>query len=445
MQSRRQQNQGRLVLVPPLDQMVPAEHRLRRLDKVLDLSFVHEAVRDQYSQTLGRPSIDPEVILRLFLLQAIDGLPHVRELMRQVAVNLAYRWFIGYELDESLPDHSTLSKALDRFGDRVFDELFRRVLQQCKASGLIEGRVLHVDATTIRADLDRDRVGRPDSPDPDARYGKFPGKRTAPGYKQHTMVDGGSRVVVGLTVTPANRSEHDEAVRLLDASVSDLGKPPEAVCGDGAFASGKNYQAFSERGVRLVSPPPKARTYTKDRYYTVEKFVYDEEADEFICPAAKRLRYLRTEAERGRRTYRARRSDCRLCPLKSQCTIGERRHVKVSPDHSALIQLRADSRTDQFRQLYRSRAPVIEGIFAEAKQWHSLGRAWRRGLSKMYIQCWLVASVLNLKRLAGHAGRFLTLSKLIDALKTSTWRLAGLLSETQALESRTIYRALAPL
>lgn len=427
MQTRRQQNQGRLVLVPPLDQMVPADHRLRRLDKVLDLSYVHETVRDQYSQTVGRPSVDPEVIIRLFLLQAIDGIPHVRELMRRAAVDLSYRWFIGYELDESLPDHSTLSKALDRFGDEVFNELFDRVIGQCQASGLIEGKLLHVDATTIRADINKERVDQPGSSDPDARFGKFPGKQTAPGYKQHTMVDSAARVIVGLSVTPANKSEHDVAESLLDTSVSALGKPPEAVCGDAAYASGKNYRVFSERGTRLVSPPPKPRTYTKDRYFTVEKFAYDEAADEFTCPAGKHLQYLRTEPTRGKRTYRARRTDCRDCPLKSQCTTGERRHIKVSPDHASLVQLRADSKTEEFWQLYRSRAPVIEGIFGEAKQWHGLRRSWRRGLSKMYIQCWLVATVLNLKRLARH---FSELLSLFDPQNNLCWSLRRILNAT---------------
>ena len=90
----------------------------------------------------------------------MEGITHVRDLMRQVQVNLAHRWFIGYSLDEKLPDHSTLSKALDRFGDDVFDELFKRSIVQCKRSGLIEGKVLHVDATTIRADIDKNRVNK---------------------------------------------------------------------------------------------------------------------------------------------------------------------------------------------------------------------------------------------------------------------------------------------
>ncbi len=224
-----------MMLLPSLEEFVPQDHYLRRLNRVLELDFVHDVVRDRYCQDNGRPSVDPEVIIRLFLLQAMTGIRSVRELMREVQLHLGYRWFIGYRLDEKLPDHSTLSRALDRFGDEVFNEVFERSIAQCKASGLIEGKVLHVDATTIRADIDRNRVNQPDSPDPDARYGKFPGQRTAPGYKQHTVVDEKKRVVVGLTVSPANEHEHDRTVDLVDQAVAHTGVSPEAVCANAAY------------------------------------------------------------------------------------------------------------------------------------------------------------------------------------------------------------------
>jgi transposase len=400
MQTKREKPDLGMMLLPSLEAFIPEDHYLRGLNRVLDLRFVHEAVRDRYSQDNGRPSVDPEVVLRLFLLQAIEGIPSVRKLMQRVHVDLAYRWFIGYRVDEKVPDHSTLSRAMDRLGDDIFNRLFERSISQCQASGLIEGRVLHVDATTIRADLDANRVDQDDSPDQDARFGHFPDGRLRPGYKQHTVADGKSRVVVGVSVTPANCSEHDEALSVIDAVLGRLARPPDAVCADGAYASGHQYDELAERGIRLVSPPPKARTYTGDRYFTVEDFIYDEEHDEFVCPGGKRLRYVSTEKERGRRNYRAWRSDCRACPVKSQCTKAERRSLKVSSHHGGLVRLRADSKTDDFKRLYSSRAPVIEGVFAEGKQWHGLGRAWRRGLAKMRVQCLLIAAVINLKRLA---------------------------------------------
>ena len=207
MQTRRQPLDNAMTLLPPLEQLIPPDHRLRRLQRVLDLSFIHEAVRDRYCQDNGRPSIDPEVVLRLFVLQAIEGIRSVRELMNEVQVNLAYRWFIGYRIDEPLPDHSTLSRALDRFGNEVFDTLFQRSITQCQASGLIEGKVLHLDATLIRADLDKDKAEQPGCSDPDARFGR---KKGAPGYKQQTVADGKARVVVAVDVMPAN--EHDTVI-----------------------------------------------------------------------------------------------------------------------------------------------------------------------------------------------------------------------------------------
>jgi len=404
MQTKREGLDLGMMLLPSLEEFIPRDHYLRRLNSVLDLSFVHEAVRDRYCQDNGRPSVDPEVVLRLFLLQAIENIPSVRKLMERVHVDLSYRWFIGYRVDEKLPDHSTLSKALDRLGDEVFNQLFEGSISQCQRSGLIEGKVLHVDATTIRADIDANRVNKPTSSDQDARFGKFPGKRMAPGYKQHTVADGRARVVLGLSVTPANHHEHDEAVALVDRVLRRLEKPPDAVCADAAYASGRNYVELAERGIRLVSPPPKAKTYTGDAYFTVEDFEYNEANDMFVCPAGNQLKYVSTEKERGRRNYRAKRSDCRVCPLKTQCTRAERRSIKVSPHHGGLVQLRTDSKTEDFKELYASRAPVIEGVFGEAKQWHGLRRAWRRGLSKMRVQCLLTAAVINLKRLVAVFG-----------------------------------------
>lgn len=400
MQNKRQDTQYRMVLLPPLEEFVSSDHRLRKLDQVLDLSFVHDAVRECYSQDRGRPSIDPEVMVRLFLLQAIEGISHVRELIRAVNENLAYRWFVGYELDEKIPDHSTLSKTLDRFGEKVFNEVFKRSISQCIESGLVSGKILHIDATTIRADLDRDKVAQNNKRcDRDARFGRFPDGKLRPGYKQHTVCDDGSRVVLGIEVTPANESEHDHTIGLVDEVLERLPVAAEVLCGDGAYASGLNYDELKDRGVELISPPPQAKTHTGDRYFTVEDFSYDQKNDVFVCPNRKRLKYVYTEPKRGRRIYRALRGDCSRCPLHSRCTIGDRRELKVTAHHAGLIELRARSKTEEFQALFCSRAPNIEGVFAEGKQWHSLGRAWRKGLSKMKVQCLLIAAVLNFKRL----------------------------------------------
>ena len=398
MQTRRPPLDYGMTLLPPLEQLVPPDHRLRKLNRVLDLSFVHEAVRDRYCQDNGRASVDPEVVLRLFVLQAIEGIRSVRELMNEVQVNLAYRWFIGYRVEEPLPDHSTLSRALDRFGDEIFDTLFQRSIAQCQGSGLIEGRVLHLDATLIRADLDQDKAGRPGCADPDARFGRVKG---APGYKQQTVADGKARVVVAVDVMPANEHDTERAVATVDQAIARTGQCPAVVCADSAYGNGPNAAAMETRDVRLVSPP--RRVHSKDHptdRLTPDDFVYDGARDIYICPAQQELVYIGTEStKKRRRRYRAPTGVCLACPLRARCTKSKRRVLHIGPHHDALRRLRDDAKTDTFRALYRQRGAVIEGVFGEAKQWHGLRRAARRGLANMLMQSLLVAAVLNFKRL----------------------------------------------
>lgn len=413
--------QLQMTLIPPLEAHVPDDYPLRKLNQVLDLEFIHDLVRDYYCQDNGRPSIDPEVIIRLFLIQAIEGIPHVRDLMRRVHLDLGYRWFIGYELDENLPDHSTLSKALDRLGDEVFDELFERSIIQCKHSGLIEGKVLHVDATTIRADIDRNRVDKPDSSDKDARFGRFPDGTKQPGYKQQTIVDDGSRVILGVSVDPANVNEGGTLPTLVKKAAAKLDSQPEAVCADSAYASGKNASACEDEDIRLVSPPATARNKHSHEQFTIEQFEYDDKRDLFICPAGKVLSKVSRKGNKKMRwKYRASVKDCRDCSLKPHCTRTSARCLFVTGHHGALARLRKDSQLTDFKTLYRRRAPMIEGIFAEGKQWHGLGRAWRRGLSKMRVQCLLISAVLNFKRLIGApaplSGLFSTLTIILEWL-----------------------------
>lgn len=395
MQTRRRKLDYGMMLVPPLENLVPADHPLRRLDAVLDLTFIHKAVRDRYCQDNGRPSIDPEVVVRLFILQALENIRSVRKLMIDVSVNLAYRWFIGYSLEEALPDHSTLSRALDRFGNEVFDALFQRSIAQCQASGLIEGKVMHLDATLIRADLDKDKAEQPGCSDPDARFGRQKG---APGYKQQTVADGKARVVVAVDVMPANEHDTERAMATIDQAMMRTGARPDVVCADSAYANGANATAMEARDVRLVSPPQRVRRTDDDRL-TPYDFVYDATRDVYICPAQQELVYIGTATDSNRRRYRAPRNVCPVCPLRSRCTRSQRRVLDISPHHDALKRLREDAETDSFHTLYRMRQAVIEGVFGEAKQWHGLRRAARRGLSNMLMQSLLVAAVLNMKRL----------------------------------------------
>jgi len=389
-----------MMLLPSLEEFLPADDRLRLLDQVLDLAFVHEAVRDRYCQDNGRGSVDPEVVIRLFVLQVFEGIRSVRELMRRVHRDLGYRWFIRYTVTEKVPNHSSLSRALDRFGDVLFNELFARSIAQCRKHGLIDGTVMHLDATVIRADLAAAQVAASDGADPDARFGRSPGGVTIPSYKQQTVVDGQCGVVVGLEVLPGNAHDREQSVETVDQAVQNTGVVPQAVCADSAYANAANAAAMEARGIRLVSPPQRVVvTERGDDPITIDDFDYDAQRDVYVCPAGESLAYVGTErGKRRRRRYRAPQSVCASCPHRARCTRSPRKTLHVVPDRAALVRLREDAQTESFKALYRTRAPVIEGRFGEGKQWHGLRRAWRRGLSNMRVQCYLIAAVLNFKR-----------------------------------------------
>ena len=142
-----------LFVAGSLSSLIPEDHILKRVDAILDLSWLAELVKDTYCIDNGRPGIDPESALRLMLAGFFEGITQDRKLMRQTQVNLAMRWFAGYRLHESLPDHSSLTRIRQRWGADRFHQIFQRIVQQCVDAGLVGGKTVHIDATLIRADV----------------------------------------------------------------------------------------------------------------------------------------------------------------------------------------------------------------------------------------------------------------------------------------------------
>ena len=140
-----------------LEELVPQEHFYRQVEAKLDLSFVRGLVAEVYSAGRGRPSIDPVVFFKLQLIMFFEGIRSERQLMEQVRVNLAHRWYIGYDLDEAVPDHSSLSKIRDRYGLDIFQRFFEEIVERCRAAGLVWGAELYFDGTKVRANADIDK------------------------------------------------------------------------------------------------------------------------------------------------------------------------------------------------------------------------------------------------------------------------------------------------
>ena len=448
MLGRKERDQLELFITGSLRQLVPDDHILARVDRVLDLSWLRDEVADLYCADNGRPGIDPEAAVRLMLAGFLLGLVHDRRLMREAQVNLAIRWFVGYGLHEAWPDHSSLTRIRQRWGAERFRRIFQRTVKACVAAKIANGEVVHIDASLIRADVSWeslverhvDQVDRANqTPDQDAeKQGRQTGKykkvsltdpdatmatnarnrRLEPTYKQHAAVDDLRGVILEIEVTTGEINEGQRIVGQVDATMATTGVPMTTVTADAGYAYAKVYGALERRGIDALIPT-KAEPIRSP--VPLRRFRYDAKHDIVKCPRGKILRPGNPVAH-GRFFY-ARKRDCDRCALASICLSKGRssKGLVISHDYPAL--LRARRRRERWsaadQRLYQRHRWRSEGFHGEAKTWHGLARAVRRGLQNMRIQAYLTASAINLKRLAAALVTLWWALSRLDDMRTS--------------------------
>ena len=448
MLGRKERDQLELFITGSLRQLVPDDHILARVDRVLDLSWLRDEVADLYCADNGRPGIDPEAAVRLMLAGFLLGLVHDRRLMREAQVNLAIRWFVGYGLHEAWPDHSSLTRIRQRWGAERFRRIFQRTVKACVAAKIAIGEVVHIDASLIRADVSWeslverhvDQVDRANqTPDQDAeKQGRQTGKykkvsltdpdatmatnarnrRLEPTYKQHAAVDDLRGVILDIEVTTGEINEGQRIVGQVDATMATTGVPVTTVTADAGYAYAKVYGALERRGIDALIPT-KAEPIRSP--VPLRRFRYDAKHDIVKCPRGKILRPGNPVAH-GRFFY-ARKRDCDRCALASICLSKGRssKGLVISHDYPAL--LRARRRRERWsaadQRLYQRHRWRSEGFHGEAKTWHGLARAVRRGLQNMRIQAYLTASAINLKRLAAALVTLWWALSRLDDMRTS--------------------------
>lgn len=371
MLGHQERLQDELFVAGSLRDLIPDDYILRRVDRVLDLSWLRAEVEDLYCAQNGRPGIDPQAAVRLMLAGFFLGIVHDRTLMREAQMHLGLRWFAGYRLDERLPDHSSLTRIRQRWGPERFKRIFERTVGACVAAGLVGADTLHVDATLIRADVSwrslvaehtetviaentlpaghnhdqapsgaarpgghprvkkrsrkkRSRKKRSRT-DPDATLATSRADiRLEPCYKQHTAVDDRAGVVVDAEVSTGEASEGQQLLEQLDRVETRLGRAAQTVTADGAYAHGANYAALEARGIEAVIPPQAGAKAPKR--IPSARFRYDAKHEVVRCPAGRHLR------RSGRRAhgwvYRARAADCGRCRLRARCP-SRRRPVRA--------------------------------------------------------------------------------------------------------------------
>jgi transposase len=429
-----------------LDDAVPRQHILRKIAACVDFEFVRSLAAPYYSWT-GQPSVDPVVIFKLHLLGYLFNIRSERQLCEEAALNLAWRWFLGYELTEPIPDHSVLTKARHRFGVAVYAQFFKRVVQVCQDRGLIQGRRLYVDSTLVDADaaldsgrsrqLLRQLPGKPEKylakleleadegrsrpqrkrrqrlvgeevcsrTDPDAALvSRRAGRKPRLVHKVHIAVDGGkSRIVTAVTAVPAGHGDGQGLPAILDQHHLNTGNPPEEAVADTGYAGTTAYRTCAHRGVlpSIRGHPSVNRRGGYDR----DRFTYDGAHDRYICPQGHPLVRVHDNVPMQQQIYRASLGDCRACPLRVECNPGAKasRIVSRSFEHELLEAVAEHLKTPRARDALRRRKQFVELAMADAKVRHGMHRAQRRGRENMFIQAVLTAATMNLLKLAQHS------------------------------------------
>ena len=437
MMGRQDADQRRFFYDFCLDDHVPRDHLLRRIDAVLDLGAVRAQLKPFYSHT-GRPSVDPELMMRMLIVGYCYGIRSERRLCDEVHVNLAYRWFCRLGLENTVPDHSTFS--LNRHGrfreSDAFRLMFESVLRRCMAAGLVGGEGFAIDASVLEADASRYHGLAPDeidwndpaldtraareylaaldptpnparkppkviSPsDPAAAWTAKANKRVQFGYGLNYLIDNDHAIIVDVEATPARTYDEVLATRtMIDRTARRFGLKPRRLAADTAYGTGKSLAWLIEHHIE-PHIPVWDMSRRNDGTFARADFIYDHQNDRYICPAGKTLTTTGTLHSDNTYRYIALKRDCDRCPLKAKCCPKQpSRRIPRDPNEDARDYARSLADTEPY-ELSRRQRKKVEMLFAHLKRHLGFERLRLRGLSGANDEFLLAATVQNLRRLA---------------------------------------------
>jgi transposase len=442
--------QGKLHACILLEDLVGQDEFLRKVDKLIDFSFIYDEVRDLYCQNNGRPSVDPVVLVKYLLVGFLDGITSEREIERRVRRDLVYRWFLRLELDGRVPDHSTISQLRRRKfnGSDLFRKIFERVLAMCIEKGLVEGKLLLTDSTHIKANasktseikimvekeagaywsrLDvyekaerarlkmekkaRKQAGKvpktvektTSKTDPNAGILNRPGKPGGFHYLDHQTIDAKCGIIVDAFATAGNTPDCAPFLDRIEHIEDDLGLKIEAVAVDSAYDNSLVHQELEMRKIEIFTPQKALSAFSKVEFAR-EAFAYDQALDAFVCPNGEtlKLRCLQRTESGIFREYRAEPKACRACPYRKKCLAPSQRARKIQVNifEKAVKRHHARDGSPEYRHALKMRQIWCEGTFAAQKARHNLRQIFRRGIEAAQTHCLLSATAINLKRLA---------------------------------------------
>ena len=441
MMGRLEQGQAQLFYAFDLNDAVPQDHLVRSITAVLDLSWLHAELAPHYSNT-GRPSIDPELMIRMLILGYVFAIRSERQLVREVQVNLAYRWFCGLDIEDKVPDHSAFSRARnERFRDsNVLRVVFERVVAACIGARLVGGEGFAVDASLIEADankcrskpgsewdkdIDVSRARRavreyletlddaaygkasPVTPkfvaasDPAAQWTGAQKSKAIFAYADNYLIDTKHGIIVDVEASRAIRQAEVGASRtMILRTERRFGLKPDWLAADTAYGSAENLGWLVEEKGIAPHVPVIDKSAREDGTFSRSDFMYDAERDCYVCPAGADLITTGRVRDGGTLAYLASVNDCRTCPLKSRCCPKTpQRKVPRSIHEAARDVARHITETEAYEQTRRQRKKV-EMLFAHLKRILRMGRLRLRGPRGVQDEFTLAAIAQNLRRMA---------------------------------------------
>jgi transposase len=441
MMGRQTGDQSQLFYLFNLERRIPAGHLLRRINPIVTqiLGELRQKLAPFYSD-IGRPSIDPELMIRMLIIGYCYGIRFERRLCEEVEMHMAYRWFCRLNLDDKVPDHSTFS--VNRHGRFRSGDLLRRVFEAvvraCMDAGLVRGEGFAIDASVMEANASRyhgkppgeidwslperqtraaaEFLGGLEDEDPEANR-KLPkaisptdpcsawtakaNKRVQFGYGLNYMIDVEHAVIVDVEATPARTYDEVAASRtMIDRTETTFGLKPGRLAADTAYGTGKLLAWLLEKDITPHIPVKEGYERTDGMFPRLD-FVYDAARDIYICPNGRLLRTSGTVHDGRAKNYLSHPGDCRVCKLKKRCTRAPFRKIARDINEEARDYARSLTGTPEFARSSNQRKK-IEMRFAHLKTHHRFERMRLRGLSSARDEFHLAAIVQNLKTLACH-------------------------------------------
>ena len=437
-----------------LEKRVRANHPLRKIRKKIDFDFIYDEVKNTYGLN-GNISVPPPVILKMMLLLVLYNVRSERELMDTIPERNDWLWFLGYDLEDEIPNHSVLSKARTRWGVGAFKKFFENVLWQCVEEGLVDGRKVFVDSSLIDADASNNSVvdmkrlekhlnksyqlleERLDdleehkttpvnkkfisTTDPDASVTRYVKGKSKLRYKTHRAVDEKHEVITATKVTPGSVDDGKVLDDMMDLHEQNTQKKIDTVVADTKYGTVDNFLNCYDQGIKTHIPSIEESHRGSGRrkgIFSGEEFTYNHDTDTFTCPAGKLLKKGKSKKKKKQYVYKAPAKVCNDCQLKNKCTRSRfGRTLKRHARQDELDVIVAKTKTRESKRDLKTRQHLSERSFANATQYSYKRARWRK-IWRMEIQDFLIAAIQNIKVLINQPKQRMSKSNVMECRRS---------------------------